>query len=320
MSVHEETHDQKQPPTASAEVEHQHWLAGYRPRGVPSEVWDGGVGSFVRRALEELPAKGLEGVKRDALVRAQLAVWCVEEGLPLEAEVVLDPLVVERFVTLGGQSARTRSTYRSVLRRLGPVLTVRAPWEPRPARIVNRSITPPYLADEVNRLWDDIQLQPTQARRRAAAAIFLLGIGAGLDGRWITKITGADVARRSTVVLVAVPPPSPRTVAAHRLYEERLADLALDAGDGPLVGGPMRKRRNWIGQFQSRVLLSARTPRFSASRLRSTWLLNQITAGTRLPELAAAAGLETVTVLSDLMGFVEPLDEESANQMLRGPQ
>jgi len=41
-------------------------------------------------------------------------------------------------------------------------------------------------------------------------------------------------------------------------------------------------------------------------------------AGTRLPELASAAGLRGTTVLSDLLAAVPPLDERDAIQMLRG--
>jgi hypothetical protein len=56
----------------------------------------------------------------------------------------------------------------------------------------------------------------------------------------------------------------------------------------------------------------------SASRLRSTWLVTHLTMGTRLPELARAAGLGGVTVLSDLLAFVPTLDEAEAVVMLRG--
>ncbi len=41
-------------------------------------------------------------------------------------------------------------------------------------------------------------------------------------------------------------------------------------------------------------------------------------AGTRLSELAVAAGLRGVTVLSDLLADVPPMDERDAIRMLRG--
>jgi hypothetical protein len=52
--------------------------------------------------------------------------------------------------------------------------------------------------------------------------------------------------------------------------------------------------------------------------MRSTWLLTHLTLGTRLPELARAAGLYGVTVLSDLLRYVPALDEAQVAAMLRG--
>ncbi|MCW3037477.1 MAG: hypothetical protein JWM17_2789, partial [Actinobacteria bacterium] len=47
-------------------------------------------------------------------------------------------------------------------------------------------------------------------------------------------------------------------------------------------------------------------------------LVHHPTAGTRLPELAKAAGLAGITVLSDLMAHVPDLGPKAAAQMLRG--
>ena len=47
-------------------------------------------------------------------------------------------------------------------------------------------------------------------------------------------------------------------------------------------------------------------------------MVTHLRSGTRLPELAAAAGLEGVTVLSDLLAFVERLPNERAWTELRG--
>jgi hypothetical protein len=52
--------------------------------------------------------------------------------------------------------------------------------------------------------------------------------------------------------------------------------------------------------------------------MRSTWLVTHLAMGTRLPELARAAGLAGVTVLSDLLRFVPPLAAADAVVALRG--
>jgi hypothetical protein len=59
-------------------------------------------------------------------------------------------------------------------------------------------------------------------------------------------------------------------------------------------------------------------PKLSASRLRSTWLVTHLAVGTQLPELASAAGLQGLTVPSDLLPFVPAVDDATAVEMLRG--
>ncbi|HEX3540468.1 MAG TPA: hypothetical protein VHT75_08505 [Acidimicrobiales bacterium] len=46
--------------------------------------------------------------------------------------------------------------------------------------------------------------------------------------------------------------------------------------------------------------------------------MTHLAMGTRLPELARAAGLQGVTVLSDLLEFVPAVDDIDALMMLRG--
>ena len=58
----------------------------------------------------------------------------VGEGIALDRELVFDPDTVERFVAVSPGSDASRATYRAVLRRIGPLLTRKAPWEPRPGR------------------------------------------------------------------------------------------------------------------------------------------------------------------------------------------
>src|SRR6202022_2963169 len=101
-----------------------------------------------------------------------------------DVELVLDPDTVERFIAVGLTDVpnRSRATYRSTLRRVGPLLTRRAPWEARPAPVACRSVAVPYTSDELEGLRADALAQPSAGRLRAARALLALGAGAGLDG------------------------------------------------------------------------------------------------------------------------------------------
>jgi hypothetical protein len=174
-------------------------------------------------------------------VLATLAAWAIDEGLPLDAEVVLDPDTVERFVVLLGDD-RSRATYRSVLRRIGPVLTRKAPWTPRPATVARRQVALPYTAADLERLGQDAESQPTAARSRGARALLALGAGAGLDGRWVTRVRSEDVEVASGIVIVRVGAPAARAVPVLCAWEDEVLDLAATAGDEFLIGGRSSSR------------------------------------------------------------------------------
>jgi len=250
-------------------------------------------------------------------VLARQAAWAVDEGIALDAESILDPDTVERFVTHGLTGDPSRATYRAVLRRIGPLLTKSAPWEPRPVSVARRKVAPPYSAGEIEALGGHARCQHTPAKRQAARAFVALGAGAGLDGRWVTQVRAEDIVIDGQVVLVRVGEPAPRLVPVLARWEAEVMDLASLAEDQFLVGG-YSTSRNRASALTSGLVVPPGHPRLSAARLRSTWLLGHLNAGTRLPELAAAAGLQGVTVLSDVLRDVAPMSEPEARRLLRG--
>ena len=275
------------------------------------------VDAFVAEMARDLGLGDSAMGERTSRVLRRLALWTTGEGLALDREVVLDPDTVERFIEHGISDDPSRATYRSVLRRVGPVLTKRAPWEPRAAAVARRQVAAPYSDTEVELLRVDAAQQPTPKRRRAAAALLALGLGAGLDGRWNTRVAAADVARHGAVVTVSVGPPAPRKVVVLNGWEDAIEDLAANAGEDFLVGG-RSLAKNRAGQLASDLVVPTGHPRLLAPRLRSTWLVHHLNLGTRLPELARAAGLQGVTVFSDLLPFVAELAPERSMALLRG--
>jgi hypothetical protein len=292
------------------------WLASYRPQGLEPATW-AEVRRFVVCCAERLHLQAGASDLRIIRVLTRLGAWAVGEGRPLQAEVVLDPDTVERFVALGLPVGRSRATYRATLRRIGPLLTSKAPWEPRPATVARRQVASPYTADEVTGLCADAFAQPTPGRVRAARALIALGAGAGLDGRWVARVAASDVIAHDRIVVVRVGEPAARVVPVLARWEDEVLDLAATAEDVFLVGG-RSTAPNRAGALAASLVVAHGHPKFSASRLRSTWMVTHLTMGTRLPELARAAGLQGVTVLSDLLEFVPALDDGEATAMLRG--
>jgi hypothetical protein len=294
------------------------WLALYQPRRIDSATW-GVVRPFVAASADRLGLDSGAGAQRVVRVLARLAAWAMGEGLALDVEVVLDPDTVERFVAVGLADDRSRATYRATLRRIGPLLTRRAPWEARRPSVAHRNVALPYTPTELNGLRSDALAQPTTGRVKAARALLALGAGAGLDGRWVARVAAGHVSVGDGIVIVRVGEPVARAVPVLVDWEDEIVDLAASAGSDFLVGGRSTSK-NRAGALAASLLVACGHPLFSASRLRSTWLVTHLAVGTRLPELARAAGLQGVTVLSDLLPFVAPLEVGEASVMLRGAQ
>jgi hypothetical protein len=302
------------PRGANEDVERR--ITAYRPQRVEETTW-ATVRPFVLDCVRRLPPKGWPVAIRTLRVLTQLATWTLGQGIALDAEAVFDPDTIERFVVEGLAENSSRATYRADLRRVAPLLTKEAPWEPRPTLLSRRQVAPPYTSAELGLLSADGTRQRTPQRRRAARALIALGAGVGLDGRWVTRVRARDVVVDGDTVLVRVGTPSARTVPVLHPWRDEVAELAATAGHETLVGG-ISMSRNRSSSLIARLEVPPGHPRLSLPRLRSTWLLWHLTTGTRLPELAAAAGLQGVAMLSDLLQFVPPLDERDAHLMLRG--
>ena len=294
------------------------WLERYRPGEVdPAKLPE--LRQFVWDCVCRLGWDGDNAAWRALRELARISSWGIGEGLPLDVEVILDRATVERFIAVGLAGDQSRATYRALLRRVGPRLTSRAPWQPKPATLARRQVAPPYSPVEFEQLKADALKQPTASRLRAARALLALGAGAGLDGRWVARVAAGDVAWVGGAALVSVGEPSARRVPVLAEWEDDVLDLAVTAGREFLIGG-YSVSKNRAGAIAAWLEVGQSHPRFSAPRLRSTWLVAHLAMGTRLPELARAAGLQGVTVLSDLLRYVPALDEAEAFEILRGPR
>ena len=290
-------------------------VASYRPRTIDESLW-AAIQPFVLGCASELPLAGWASATRTLRVLVQVALWARGEGIALDRELVFDPDTVERFVAVSPGSDASRATYRAVLRRIGPLLTREAPWEPRRPPVSRRQVAAPYTPAELAQLSNDASHQTTEGRCRAARALIALGAGTGLDGRWCTRVRADDVLIDG-VVLLRVGDPMARVVPVLARWESDVLELAATADNEFLVGG-YSTSRNRASALTASFEAPPGHPKLSCARLRSTWLLWHLMAGTRLPELAVAAGLRGVTVLSDLLADVPPMDERDAISMLRG--
>lgn len=289
---------------------------GYEPVGLPDGRWEQVRGLVVDEVLRL--NVGLETMRRCIRALAYLASWCVDQHVALGVEHVLDPDTVERYCAegLSGTEAAV-SRVRGDLRRLGRTLTATAPWEPLPRPLARTKLPVPYSQPELAVIERDIARQATELRRTTARAFWLLGLGAGLDGRWTTKVAGTAVSKVGDVVVVKVPDPVARLVVVRAAYATDLLELAAAAGEG-LLCGERKVSKNSSSEFAADITIEGGRIEFSPPRLRSTWLVAHLEAGTQIPVLLQAAGMRTFGSLGDLLGYVRPLEEGTARTQLAG--
>jgi integrase len=194
---------------------------------------------------------------------------------------------------------------------------VRDPIDPANLRALGRSEPSiPYTFRELITLRSWALAQGTENRRLNAAALLSLGIGAGLTGREIVNLTVDDIQTDENGVLVHVRGDRERTVPVLREWESALQTKVAGASitEPAFRPGRTTANRNLITDFVSRangkVALQAR-------RMRATWLVHHLEAGTPLVLLLAAAGLSSPEALDRFLKFVRPIDPLSAQAQLR---
>jgi len=188
---------------------------------------------------------------------------------------------------------------------------------PNEKSIKRNALCAPYTPKEVALIDRDVSGQRNDRLTIAGRAIRTLGLGCGIAGGENTAIRGTDIARR-TDGAVTVMTPSGRRVVCLEKYSDDLAELAGLAGSGLLVGPNItRTDKNLASALARGVRIDSGRIKLNASRLRTTWLVTHLNAGTNMKVLVAAAGLQSIQSLRDLLQYMDPVDESSATAALR---
>jgi integrase len=251
-------------------------------------------------------------------VAIPFVAWCVnEQGLPMTASVVFSRQAIDAYVTLEnrGRSEGTRRNYRSMLMRISEVV---APAEHSDSLtpLSRKRIATPYSPPEMSqfRLW--AVGQRTELKRYRARLMLVLCAGAGLRSSDIAHLYRSDVAVDDRGVLLNVRGDRPRMVPLLRDWEPWMLPLLEKPDDeSPLWGEPNRRdRSNLLSSFSQYT--AGTFPR--GDRLRATWIVHHLHAGTPIKELLRAAGLDKFENLPRYLEFVTSLEVDEYRAALRG--
>jgi integrase len=232
-------------------------------------------------------------VPRARSVLALLAGFASGRGVPASPGLLLDYDVVEAFCVRGcaGRASSTRGTYRSVLYQLAG--QVHGPPGRRATPFAGAKAPAPYPADERAAVAAAARAQRDAAKRSSALAMVVFGVGAGLRPGELAGLRGSDVCRRGGRVVVHVTAGGGRAVPVASPHAGRAAELARRAGDGFVFrpGPADRAYKNFVNVFARGLAGDPDAPALSASRARSSFICDHLSAGTPLRTLLAITGI-----------------------------
>jgi integrase len=243
--------------------------------------------------------------------------WCHHDAaLPLKAEVVLSNYVIERYVAaLDEYGDHSRGTIRS---RLRDVARIMGPPDHHTSLVQypRSSGSAPYNEQDIAHLRSWARTQSTGARRWNAAVLLGLGFGAGLLAAEILATRMSDVhARAGGVVVNVLGGAEPRTVPVLSSWSDLIAPVTTRGG-AEFIFRPNRTTvypnaiTNFIAATRPRIQLTAR-------RMRATWLVHHLDAGTPLIPLLHTSGLHTAEALDPFLQFARSWSGDELDMALR---
>ena len=271
---------------------------------------------------------GLISAPELATAAARFLLWAWQTTGEEPSADVFRRDVIERYIDSAKRHTYTpagANTIRSRLLRIqeavNPASTSRRPLRPLGASPGSA----PYSDAEIARLRSWAATQTTVRRRSDADVLLALGLGAGLYGAEIIRTARADIITTSEGVDVLVHGEMPRIVPLLAEWAATLQGQDFDPNDPTPVFRPGRQaghNANLITDLVSRGhIADPSTPgkslQIRARRMRSTWIVRHLEAGTATLPLLQAAGVANLQALDRFI--VHAKRPEQLDQTMRLP-
>ncbi|ROS36393.1 hypothetical protein EDF53_2361 [Curtobacterium sp. PhB78] len=277
------------------------------------------VREFVVSAVAEAAASIAQPADRLIVVAAPFVDWVVNvNGYPAKTAVVFHPVIIRRYITRTDVtwSDTTRRTYRSSLMRMSEVLVGEVPLKFAPTTPQNTAA--PYDDLDLHLLESWATGQSTAARRRSAGVVLALCTGAGLKANELLQTRRRDILADAEGILVTVNPGA-RTVPLLARFETLLLNSIAEVEPEHWVFGSPKRVKHGISTLTTFLYDTDRgnEPDPVTTRMRNTWLITHLIAGTNMRALMTAAGVTKFEHLDQLVAHVPAPDTASYRRQLR---
>lgn len=279
------------------------------------------IQEFVRAAVRDCHPTEPRQAQRFLVVSTRLAHYAWVRGYPLDRQVVFSREFIGQFAHDGLKefSNSTRATYRSWAFLMsdalltGPNRRVKAKPIGRGAASV--PLTPKEMA--LAKAW--ARGQKTENRRVNATMLLALCGGAGLTSIEMSQVTADDVFVDDGGVDIEVRGDRARRVTVLAEWEAPIAAVAQAAMRKDQWLFVPRRRKAYTKNFVHSFVADTNDLPFpiNSHRLRATWLVTHMAAGTPVKLLAQAAGLDSLDGLRRFVQYVPDIDAVEARRRLR---
>lgn len=275
-----------------------------------SESW-----SRVRPFVEDTIAERCSAMTRRQVDEYQRSLaffgdWIVQTGM-VELDQALSEDIIDTYTVDRGREVLPvmAERERKMLRHLADI----APSVEK--RAVSTASEPerPYSDAELATFQHWATFQRTDHQRASCMAIFALCVGCGLTSGEVLAVRGSDLLDLDGVLAVQVERDG-RTVPVVDRWRGIFQAVTATATDALLVAPNATNRK---GAMQHLLRTTAGQVKPTAARLRMTWLVAHLEAGTPLAALLPASGMTSTDSLRRAMSFVRPMPTDGSYEALR---
>jgi len=286
---------------------------------IDTTVWLA-VRDFVTAAVSDCEGKTPYSASVLHGAATHLSAWAWQSaGLPLEREVIFHRDTIARFIATGASHWKPagRGNLRSQLLRMAEVLLNRSMSLRRLGALPPSEAARPYSEKELISLRNWASSQSTAFRRTNAAVLLALGAGAGLSAAEIGNLRVQDIVPDEDGILIEVRSGRKRVVPVLRDWETALLArvASLNAESFAFRENHTADYPNLISSFVVRS--GTMTVRPTSQRLRATWVVRHLSAGTPVVELTRAAGVDSLEAFTRYMMFVPAMQAHDARAAMR---
>ncbi len=235
--------------------------------------------------------------------------WTVlEAGMDPELDELFSTRTIEQYVQSAARdySAGVLGNIRTRLFRLAEQI-----GDPDGRRVPISALPPanpakPYGRREIASMMSWANTHATPSRRASAINLLALGLGAGLSTSEIASLRWRHVTFEGNDVVLLVHGARERSVVMVRRWAHEIIPNNDGDPDGFLFR-PDRETswRNVVSNFVSRLPKDIRP---QPQRLRATWIVAHLNAGTNVITLMRAAGVDSLEAFTRYTGFAEASD------------